>query len=518
MTDLNRKRAGHPRFHVMNKWVEYYGALELEPAEERSGELVPQLEIHGRKSTVGLVATSLEGLPDDVDPALFENLARGVERLAVEQPDTACRVYLGEGQVEFLPRLLELGCEVCLVSGGTGPLGSGLLPLLALADSYPEGVTFTRPERFWYAADDVARTRLLADGSLFSWRVLDTWCPEPESYCPLSSYGWGTRQEVPVLSLLVAFLRQVPQTNPEVLEREFLIRVLYPRLASGGFLSLMIAFSPPARHWVALDIEQVTRRNPDSELHILSEKAEANSERVPSFTYRGIEMPIAGVLSSHQKLPVFSRQLREVQDTLRNTLRDIHVFALGHNIRYSLWGATLLGLYTTGDFLPWDDDIDILVHPDDFVRLEAIWQSCPPASTIKSYHTNSYDVRHTRIITLSGRKYEFLCSGPGKMRILYKLRPLGSREIFPNDPGGVDLTSIRWENGEWLERWSVRQRRLGPEAFESGVEEVLFSGVPALAYRPEVIGPLLHERYPLDWSRHPSLSRKEAVFQSLANL
>ena len=60
--------------------------------------------------------------------------------------------------------------------------------------------------------------------------------------------------------------------------------------------------------------------------------------------------------------------LREVQLGCFEILKDVHVFCVSNNIRYSLAYGTLLGAIRHKGFIPWDDDIDIIMPKPDYDR------------------------------------------------------------------------------------------------------------------------------------------------------
>jgi lipopolysaccharide cholinephosphotransferase len=60
--------------------------------------------------------------------------------------------------------------------------------------------------------------------------------------------------------------------------------------------------------------------------------------------------------------------LQEVQKVSLNILKDVHSFCESHNIRYSLAYGTLIGAIRHKGFIPWDDDVDILIPRPDFER------------------------------------------------------------------------------------------------------------------------------------------------------
>ena len=67
--------------------------------------------------------------------------------------------------------------------------------------------------------------------------------------------------------------------------------------------------------------------------------------------------------------------LQEIHETELNILIDIDRFCRENGIRYSLDGGTLLGAIRHKGFIPWDDDIDIIMLREDYERF------------IKSYHS-----------------------------------------------------------------------------------------------------------------------------------
>ena len=73
----------------------------------------------------------------------------------------------------------------------------------------------------------------------------------------------------------------------------------------------------------------------------------------------------------------FKAKLKKVQYILLLTFKKVHVFFEEQNYTYFMSSGTLLGSVRHKGFIPWDDDIDLLMLEDDFERLRRARQQNP---------------------------------------------------------------------------------------------------------------------------------------------
>ena len=65
----------------------------------------------------------------------------------------------------------------------------------------------------------------------------------------------------------------------------------------------------------------------------------------------------------------------EKQEALLSMIKDIDLLFTQNDISYSLCGGTLLGAVRENGFIPWDDDIDIMVNRRDYNKIVALFNS-----------------------------------------------------------------------------------------------------------------------------------------------
>ena len=70
--------------------------------------------------------------------------------------------------------------------------------------------------------------------------------------------------------------------------------------------------------------------------------------------------------------------LRRLQLTMLEMLKVFDAFCKEHNLKYSLYGGTMIGAVRHHGFIPWDDDLDVCMEREDYERFLKLWNENPP--------------------------------------------------------------------------------------------------------------------------------------------
>lgn len=91
--------------------------------------------------------------------------------------------------------------------------------------------------------------------------------------------------------------------------------------------------------------------------------------------------------------------LKELQATEYEILRVVDRFCKKYQIDYSLYGGTLIGAVRHGGFIPWDDDIDIVMLRNQYSTFCNEWELHPiQGYYLENFETDSYTQNtHTKI-------------------------------------------------------------------------------------------------------------------------
>ena len=91
--------------------------------------------------------------------------------------------------------------------------------------------------------------------------------------------------------------------------------------------------------------------------------------------------------------------LRALQLTELRILEEVDRFCQKHGIKYALYSGTALGAIRHGGFIPWDDDIDIVMIRSEYDRFCTLFQQDPiEGYSIENIETDTRcEVNHTKI-------------------------------------------------------------------------------------------------------------------------
>lgn len=87
---------------------------------------------------------------------------------------------------------------------------------------------------------------------------------------------------------------------------------------------------------------------------------------------------------------------QEIQAISLDIVKDIHQFCGEHGLRYSLTGGSALGAIRHNGFIPWDDDMDIVMPRPDYERFIREYKSVR-GFVVKSSEINGTYVPYARV-------------------------------------------------------------------------------------------------------------------------
>lgn len=90
----------------------------------------------------------------------------------------------------------------------------------------------------------------------------------------------------------------------------------------------------------------------------------------------------------------------EIQQELLCILKRFHEYCQNHHLTYFIFYGTLLGAVRHKGFIPWDDDIDVVMPREDYERFLALaeTESIDSHLSVNSHKTDNYYFPFTKII------------------------------------------------------------------------------------------------------------------------
>ena len=98
--------------------------------------------------------------------------------------------------------------------------------------------------------------------------------------------------------------------------------------------------------------------------------------------------------------------LQEIKQVELDILKMFHTFCVEQNIRYFISHGTLLGAIRYKGFIPWDDDLDVLVPREDYDRLLTLFRDSDRYRLYAFEKNRDYLYPYAKLCDMTTRKVE----------------------------------------------------------------------------------------------------------------
>lgn len=93
-----------------------------------------------------------------------------------------------------------------------------------------------------------------------------------------------------------------------------------------------------------------------------------------------------------------NQSVREVQNKILEIMKYIDNMCREHKIVYYIMGGTALGAIRHGGFIPWDDDLDIFMTPDQYEKFKSVFnQQNSKLFVLQEWRTDSKYLEYAKI-------------------------------------------------------------------------------------------------------------------------
>lgn len=118
--------------------------------------------------------------------------------------------------------------------------------------------------------------------------------------------------------------------------------------------------------------------------------------------------------------------LQELKETEFEILKVFDAFCKENNITYYLSHGTLLGAIRYKKFIPWDDDVDLLIPREDYNRMIKLFQDTERYRLFAPEKDPKYRYPIAKLCDMTTRKVEFDCNNGVELGVDIDLFPLDS--------------------------------------------------------------------------------------------
>lgn len=92
------------------------------------------------------------------------------------------------------------------------------------------------------------------------------------------------------------------------------------------------------------------------------------------------------------------QSVRDVQEKILETMKYIDHLCRENGIVYYIMGGTALGAVRHGGFIPWDDDLDIFMTPDQYTKFKSIFEAqCSEQFVLQEWRTDSKYLEYAKV-------------------------------------------------------------------------------------------------------------------------
>ncbi len=95
---------------------------------------------------------------------------------------------------------------------------------------------------------------------------------------------------------------------------------------------------------------------------------------------------------------VSNQSVRAVQEKILETMKFIDKLCREHGIVYYIMGGTALGAVRHGGFIPWDDDLDIFMTPDQYQKFKLVFEKVNSQQfVVQEWRTDSKYLEYAKV-------------------------------------------------------------------------------------------------------------------------
>lgn len=121
---------------------------------------------------------------------------------------------------------------------------------------------------------------------------------------------------------------------------------------------------------------------------------------------------------------IFMMSEEEIKNTLLKMMDFLNEICKENNLSYSLGGGSLLGAIRHKGFIPWDDDIDIMLRRDDYKKLISIMKGKEnPEFFVLDHETNGYRYPYAKLCFANSYQKSFT-GDPKSMGVFIDIFPI----------------------------------------------------------------------------------------------